>query len=79
MKFVYYSAEWCAPCKCVWPWVQRAAEKVGAGVEKVDISNGGEGILSVPTLDIIAGGETLKRITRWSGPKALMQEVEELL
>ena len=79
MKFVYYSAAWCGPCKRVWPWVQRTAEKVGASVEKVDISNGVEGILSVPTLDIIAGGETLKRIVRWSGPKALMREVEELL
>lgn len=46
-------------------------------MEKVDISNGVEGILSVPTLDIIVDGEILKRIVRWSGP--LMREVEELL
>ena len=78
VKFVYYSAEWCSPCKRVWPWVQSAAKKVGADVEKVDISDG-VGILSVPTLDIIAGGETLKRIVRWSGPKTLMQEIEGLL
>ncbi len=80
MKFVYYSAEWCLPCGRVWPWVQRAAEKVGADVEKVDVNNDGvTGILSVPTLDIIVGGETLKRIVRWSGPKALAREIEELL
>lgn len=80
MKFVYYSAEWCRPCKRVWPWVRSVAEKVGADVEKVDVSsNGVEGILSVPTLDIKVKGETLKRIVRWSGPKALMREVEELL
>ena len=48
-------------------------------MEKVDISDGVEGILSVPTLDIIAGGETLKRIVRWSEPGAPMREVEELL
>lgn len=79
MKFVYYSASWCQPCKRVWPWVLSVAKKVGADVEKVDISSGVEGILSVPTLDIMAGGETLKRIVRWFGPKTLMREVEELL
>lgn len=79
MKFVYYSAEWCEPCKRVWPWVERVAEKVGAEIERVDISSGIEGILSVPTLDIIVGGEVLRRIVRWSGPKALMREIEELL
>lgn len=79
MKFVYYSAAWCQPCKRVWPWVLSVAKKVGADVEEVDISDGAEGILSVPTLDIMAGGETLKRIVRWSGPKTLMREVEELL
>lgn len=78
MRFVYYSAAWCDPCKRVWPWVKQIAEKVGASVEKVDISDSAEGILSVPTLDIIVGGETLKRIVRWSGPKALMREIEEL-
>lgn len=79
MKFVYYSATWCNPCKRIWPWVKQVAEEVGADVEIVDISDGVEGILSVPTLDIIAGGETLKRIVRWSGKKALMREIEELL
>lgn len=79
MKFVYYSGTWCAQCKRVWPWVKQIAEKVGADVEKVDISDGTEGILSVPTLDVIVKGETLKRVVRWSGQKALMREVEELL
>lgn len=79
MKFVYYSAEWCNPCKLVWPWVRRVANEVGAEVEIVDISSGVEGILSVPTLDIIVGGETLKRIVRWSSMKTLMREVREVL
>lgn len=79
VQFIYYSAPWCGPCKRVWPWVKRIAEEVGADVETVDISDGAEGILSVPTLDIMAAGETLKRIVRWSGPKALMREIEELL
>lgn len=79
MKFVYYSAEWCKPCKLVWPWVRRVADEVGAEVERVDISSGVEGILSVPTLDVIVGGEISKRIVRWRSMKTLMREVEEVL
>ena len=80
MKFIYYSAAWCAPCKKVRPWVDAVAAEFGAGVETVDIGQESvEGILSVPTLDIIVQEETLKRIVRWSNPSALAREVEEVL
>ena len=80
MKFVYYSAEWCAPCKRVRPWVEAVAEKVRAELETVDVSRESVGgLLSVPTLDIIVGGELLKRIVRWSSASALAREVEEVL
>ena len=80
MKFIYYSAEWCAPCKKVRPWVEAVAKKFGAELETVDIGQESVGgILSVPTLDIMAHGETLKRIVRWSSPAALMREVEGVL
>ena len=79
MRFVYYSSEWCEPCKRVWPWVKQVADETGVEVERVDISSGAEGILSVPTLDVIVGGETLKRIVRWSSMKALLKELEEVL
>lgn len=79
MKFVYYSAKWCAPCKRVRPWVDAMAEKVGAELETVDIDQRSvEGLLSVPALDIIVGGELLKRIVRWSSAEALTREVEEV-
>ena len=80
MKFVYYSAAWCAPCKRVWPWVEAVAEEFGVPVETVDVGHEPvEGLLNVPTLDIIAGGELLKRIVRWSNVSALTREVEEVL
>lgn len=80
MKFIYYSAAWCAPCAKVLPWVKAVAKKFDIEVETVDVSQEQvEGILSVPTLDIMAHGETLRRIVRWSGPKALMQEVEDVV
>lgn len=80
MKFIYYSAEWCAPCKKVWPWVEVVAREFEAEVETVDIGREPvESILSVPTLDIIVHGELLKRIVRWSSPSALRREVKEIL
>lgn len=78
MKFVYYSAEWCTPCKRVRPWVDAVAKKFGVEVETVNTDQRPvDGLLSVPTLDIIVGGELLKRIVRWSNASALAWEVEE--
>lgn len=80
MKFIYYSAEWCAPCKRVWPWVEAVAGEFGAQIDRVDVGHEPvEGLLSVPTLDIVVGGETLKRIVRWSSAGALAREVEEVM
>lgn len=80
MRFVYYSAAWCAPCKRVRPWVEAMAEEFGAELETVDIGKEPvEGLLSVPTLDIIVNGELLKRIVRWSSASALAREVEEVM
>lgn len=68
MKFVYYSASWCGlsilPRRPGSTWRRWISATVRRGF---------------PTLDIMAGGETLKRIVRWFGQKALMREVEELL
>ena len=80
MRFIYYSAAWCAPCKRVWPWVDAVAEEFGARVDRVDIDHGPvEGVMSVPTLDIVVNGELLKRIVRWSSARALAREVEEVM
>ena len=80
MRFVHYSAEWCAPCKRVWPWVEAVAGEFGAELETVDVGQEPvDGVMSVPTLDIVVGGETLKRIVRWSSASALAREVEEVL
>lgn len=80
MKFIYYSAAWCAPCKKVWPWVEALAAKFGVSVETVDIDQEFVGgILSVPALDIVSQGETLKRIVKWSSQSALKMEVEEVM
>lgn len=80
VKFVYYSAKWCEPCKRIRPWVESAARKFGADLEIRDIDQGiVEGILSVPTLDVAVQGETVKRISQWSNASALAREIQEVL
>lgn len=80
MRFIYYSAAWCAPCKKVWPWVEAVAVEFGVPVETVDIDRDAvDGVLSVPTLDIVVGGELLKRIVRWSNASTLAWEVEGVM
>lgn len=80
MRFVYYSAEWCAPCKRVRPWVEAVAGEFGAELETVDIGEEPvDGVMSVPALDIVVGGELLKRIVRWSSAPALARGVEEVM
>lgn len=80
MKFIYYSAVWCAPCKRVWPWVDAVAKEFGVPVDHVGVDHEPvDGVMSVPTLDIIVGGKLLKRIVRWSNVSALAREVEEVM
>lgn len=64
MEIKYYSAPWCAPCKQMWPRIQRFAESHGIPVDKIDISETDvEGILSVPTIDVIVNGDVELRCT----------------
>lgn len=58
VKIFYYSATWCAPCKKLWPRVQRVAAQHGIPVEKIDISDRTiPGILSVPTVRVYENDE----------------------
>ena len=57
VEIVYYSAPWCAPCKKLWPRVEKLAQEHRFPIEKVDISDKQiPGILSVPTIRVYAGG-----------------------
>lgn len=60
--------------------IDAVAKEFGVPVETVDIDRDHvDGVLTVPTLDIIVGGELLKRIVRWYNVSALTREVEEVL
>ena len=63
-------AEWCGPCRMIAPSVEAlATEYAGkAKVYKVDVDSEGElamryGVMSIPTLLIIKGGQEVDRIT----------------
>ena len=78
MKFIYYSAEWCRPCRTCWSKVQVWAREMGVEVTRVDLSSGFiDGIQSVPTMDVIVDGGLILRVTQW-GPGTRKQILEAL-
>ena len=40
VRFVYYMAEWCGPCKMYWPKVLAWATEWDVALTKVDLSDG---------------------------------------
>lgn len=78
IKFVYYSAEWCGPCKMYWPKVLVWATEWDVALTKVDLSDGFiDEIQSVPTMDVIVDGELKLRVTQW-GPGTRKKVLEAL-
>ncbi|HOJ60772.1 MAG TPA: thioredoxin [bacterium] len=68
---VDFSASWCGPCQKIAPWVHElAGEFAGrAKVVTVDVDSNQDlatryGVMSVPTLMIIKGGEV---VNKWIG------------
>lgn len=76
MKFIYYSAEWCGPCKQYWPKALQWSVELDVEITKVDLSDGFvEDIQSVPTMDVIVDGKRKLRVTQWGpGTKARVLE-----
>lgn len=75
-------AEWCAPCKRVWPWVQEIARQQGGDVSCSYVSVEDctdEGVLSVPTLIVERDGGVVGRVTRFSGKASLARGIQRML
>jgi len=67
---VDFSAEWCNPCKRLEPIIHELAEEYAEKVKvcHIDVDNarqaaGQFGIMSVPTIIVIKGGEEVDRTT----------------
>lgn len=61
MRVLYFSAEWCQPCKKIYPKVERLLDGTGIYLQKVDVDqNPGLAeqyqVKSVPTIAIIGDG-----------------------
>jgi thioredoxin 1 len=68
MKVMYFTANWCAPCKALKPLAQQVSSETGVPVQFIDVDEQIDyvknmNITSVPTLIGIEGGQTIFRHT----------------
>jgi len=64
-KFIYFSAQWCGPCKMLGPVMEEIASE-GYSVQKVDVDSNTElsqkfGIRNIPTVVLTVNGEEVAR------------------
>jgi len=64
-KFIYFSAQWCGPCKMLGPLMEEIATE-GYSVQKVDVDSNTElsqkyGIRNIPTVVLTVNGEEAAR------------------
>ena len=64
-KFIYFSAQWCGPCKMLGPLMEELNTE-GYGVQKVDVDSNTElsqkyGIRNIPTVVLTVNGEEVAR------------------
>ena len=64
-KFIYFSAQWCGPCKMLGPLMEELNTE-GYSVQKVDVDSNTElsqkyGIRNIPTVILTVNGEEVKR------------------
>jgi len=66
MKYLYFSAEWCAPCKSLAPIMNQVGQTIE--VQKIDVDKQSEvaslyNIRSVPTVILIKAGIEVNRFS----------------
>ena len=79
---VDFFATWCGPCKIMSPVVDEiAAENPDVKVGKVDVDEAEEiaarfGIMSIPTLMVFKGGESVKTFVGVTDKDAILAELK---
>lgn len=66
-RILYFSTEWCGPCKSFKPVVQQVAQETGTSVQFIDADQHKDlatryGVSSVPTIVIEAGGNVVNKL-----------------
>ena len=64
-EILYFSAEWCGPCKTLAPRMERLSNQIN--YKKIDVDNNQElssefGVRNIPTLILIQDGEAINRL-----------------
>ena len=64
-EILYFSAEWCGPCKTLAPRMERLSNQIN--YRKIDVDNTQElssefGVRNIPTLILIQDGEAINRL-----------------
>ena len=82
LALVDFYADWCGPCRMMAPILEAvAAERADLTVAKVNVDESAAlasrfGVMSIPTLVLLDGGEEVKRIVGARTKDALLQELE---
>lgn len=83
-KFLYFSAEWCGPCKMYGPTMEKLAKEENIQVTKIDVDQDHDlaqkyGIRSIPTTLIVDDeGIVLKKFIGIQSEDHLVKAAEEL-
>jgi thioredoxin 1 len=83
-KFLYFSAEWCGPCRMYGPIMENLSKEENINVTKVDVDKEPElamkyGIRSIPTTLIVDDeGVVLKKFIGVQTADQLVRVAEEL-
>ena len=82
VALVDFYADWCGPCRMMAPILEAvAAERTDITVAKVNVDESSElaarfGVMSIPTLVVLDGGDEIKRIVGARPKDALLAELD---
>ncbi len=81
-----FSAEWCGPCKRLWPVVEALAKEYDGrlkvahlDVDKAQTTAVTYGILSVPTILFFKGGQVQDQVMGYAPKEKLVEKINVIL
>ena len=83
ISVLYFSTEWCGPCKMFWPVVQEVCSANGIQIQKIDAEQNRDlanqyQITGVPTLIVMKNGKLEFRNTGVMAKTQLIDKLQNL-